>query len=142
MLSPAFIREEVHQAWGQKQLAAALFLDIVGAFDRVDPARLGKRMEECGLDGDLRRWTQSFLANRKILLVIDGHQGPESAVTGLPQGSLVSPILFVIYISGIFEAIERAVPGVRALSFADDIGLIGCRNSVDQVCSNCNKRGR
>ncbi|KKA16155.1 reverse transcriptase, partial [Rasamsonia emersonii CBS 393.64] len=49
-------------------------------------------------------------------------------------GSPVSPILFVIYLSGVFGAIEAAVPGIRALSFADDIGLIALGSSVDQTC--------
>ena len=54
--------------------------------------------------------------------------------SGLPQSSPVSPILFSIYISRVFSAIEEAVPGVQALSFADDIGLTTTEGSVEQVC--------
>jgi hypothetical protein len=71
------------------------------------------------------RWVQSFLADRQLQLVIDGHTCPAQSIqSGVPQGSPVSPILFAIYLSGIFEAVEAAVPGVRALSFADDIELV------------------
>ena len=124
---------EVHQAWGQKQLAAALFLNIVGVFDQVDSARLEKRMEECRLDENFRCWTQFFLANRKILLVIDKYQELERVITELLQKFSVSSILFVIYISEIFETIERAVSEIRALFFADNIDLIRYRSSVNQV---------
>jgi hypothetical protein len=118
----ACLIQRFHQAWAQKQLAGALFLDVKGAFDHVSPNRLIRRMGELGIDGDPIRWTQSFLTDRTVQLVIDGFQCPEQGIkAGIPQGSPVSPIL--IYLSGIFQAIEEAVPGIQALSFADDIGL-------------------
>ena len=99
-------------------------------------------MGELGIDRDLMRWVQSFLTDRKVLLVIDGHQGQEHSInSGFPQGSPVSPILFIIHVSGVFKAIEEAVPGVRALSFADDIGLLAHGNSVDQVCVQLQQAG-
>ncbi|KAL1980085.1 hypothetical protein VTN96DRAFT_4674 [Rasamsonia emersonii] len=99
-------------------------------------------MAELGIDGDLTRWVRSFLADRRVQLVIDGHQGLENPISsGVPQGSPVSPILFVIYISGVVEAVEAAVPGIRALSFADDIGLIALGNSVDQACRQLQQAG-
>src|SRR4051794_2604049 len=61
--------------------------------------------------------------------------------SGLPQGSPVSPILFCIYISGVFYAIEEAVLGVWALSFADDIGLATAGGSVEQVCERLQQAG-
>jgi ribonuclease HI len=138
----ACLIQEVFQGWEQQQLTGAAFLDMVGAFDHTDPARLVKRMGELGIDRDLMRWVQSFLTDRKVLLVIDGHQGQEHSInSGVPQGSPVSPILFIIHISGIFKAIEEAVPGVRALSFADDIGLLAHGNSVDQVCVQLQQAG-
>lgn len=138
----ACLIHEVHQGWRQKQLAGALFLDVKGAFDHVDPTGLVRRMGELGIDGDLVCWVWSFLANCKVQLVIDGHQGLEHPInSGVPQGSPVSPILFVIYISGVFQAIETAVPGVRALSFADDIGLIALGSSVDLVCRQLQQAG-
>jgi ribonuclease HI len=110
-------------------------MDIGGAFDHVDPARLVKLMNEIGLDWDLIRWAASFLEERQVQLVIDGHLGPAQLVdSGLPQGSPASPILFIIYVRGVFKAIEAKVPGVRPLSFADDMGLIAQGSSVDQVC--------
>ena len=99
-------------------------------------------MIEIGIDGDLILWTASFLRERQVQLVIDGHLGPEQPVnSGLPQGSPVSPILFIIYIRGVFKAIEARVPGIRPLSFADDIGLIAQGSSVGQVCAHLQLAG-
>ena len=74
--------------------------------------------------------------------MIDGHLGPEQPVnSGLPQGSPVSPILFIIYIQGVFKAIEARVPGIRPLSFVDDIGLIAQGSLVSQVCKQLQLAG-
>jgi ribonuclease HI len=137
----ACLIQRVHQEWAQKQLAAALFMDVKGAFDHVSSSKLVERMRELRVDGDLVRWTWSFLADRKVQLVIDGFQCAEQPVTGVPQGSPVSPILFVIYLSGVFHAIEETVPGVQALSFADDLGMVVSASSVAQACERLKQAG-
>ena len=55
--------------------------------------------------------------------MLDGEARDISPIdTGIPQGSPVAPILFVTYLYGIFDEVERAVLDVQGLSFADDIG--------------------
>ena len=54
---------EVEQRWAEKKLAAALFMDVKGAFDHVSKTQLVARMLELEIDGDLIRWTKSFLTN-------------------------------------------------------------------------------
>jgi len=67
--------------------------------------------------------TDSFMTGRQVKIVLDGKTGDASPVdTGNPQGSPAAPILFVTYLSGIFDEVERVVPGVKGLSFVDDIG--------------------
>lgn len=51
-----FLIQEVHQGWGQKQLAGPLFMDVRDAFDHMDPAKLVRRMGKLGIDGDLICW--------------------------------------------------------------------------------------
>lgn len=126
---------EIEQAWGEGKLGACLFMDIMGAFDHVVRQKLIGGLWGMGMDGDLVRWVDSFLSNRRALLVIDGHAGDETPInSGLPQGSPVSPVLFVLYIRLLAAAIEAAVPGVRGISFVDDQGLITAASSVKEAC--------
>ena len=88
-------------------------MDIKGAFDHVILAALVRQLGLIGLDGSLICWVASFLTERLVQLLIDGQLGLLQVIrSGLPQGSPVSPILFLIYIQGVFGAIETAVPGV------------------------------
>ena len=118
-------------------------MDVKGAFDHVSKGQLLTRMIELGIDGDLVTWTDSFLTNRKIQLVIDGHDNKEKEIeTGIPQGSPVSPILFLIYISGVFNKVLEANPGVISLSFVDDLGFIALGSSVKEVVKPLKKLPR
>ena len=72
-------------------------MDVKGAFDHVLKRQLLIYMIELGLDGNLMAWTGSFLPDRKIQSVIDGLNNKEREIeTGILQGPLVSPILFLI----------------------------------------------
>jgi len=56
---------------------------------------LRKWMAELGIEPDLVRWTNSFMSNRKVRLILEGHE----VETGVPQESRVAPILFAVYLS-------------------------------------------
>ncbi|KAI9041051.1 uncharacterized protein KD926_007468 [Aspergillus affinis] len=139
----ACLIQTTHEAWKLKQLVGALFLDVKGAFDHVNPDKLIKRLAELGLDGDLILWVQSFLTYRWVQLQIDNIQClPQPIESGVPQGSPVSPILFIIYLSGIFEVIEKRVPGIQCISFADDLGLTASGHSVRGICDKLQETAR
>ena len=131
----ACLIQNTHEAWKLQQLVGALFLDVKGAFNHVNPSRLIAQLIEFNLDGDLIRWVQSFLTDRWVQLQIDNTLCPAHPInSGVPQGSPVSPILFIIYLSGVFDMIERSVKGIQSLSFADDIALLASGHSVKEVC--------
>ena len=70
----ASLIHEVEQQWAKKKLAAALFVDVKGVFDHVSKTQLIARTLELEVDGNLVCGTKSFLTNRKLQLVIDGHK--------------------------------------------------------------------
>ncbi|ODM18007.1 hypothetical protein SI65_06795 [Aspergillus cristatus] len=114
----ACLIQNTHEAWKLQQLVGALFLDVKGAFDH------------------------SFLTNRWVQLQIDNTQCRAQPInSGVPQGSPVSPILFIIYLSGVFDVVE-SVAGVQSLSFADDIGLLASGHSVKEVCDKLQKAAK
>jgi len=97
-------------------------MDVQAAFNNTSKGLLARRLKELGVEADLIRWTISFMSDRRVKLVLDGEEGEAHKVeTGIPQGSPAAPILFITYLSGIFDEVEKRYEGVKALSFADDI---------------------
>ena len=117
------LMNRTQKVWSERKVTGALFMDVKSAFNNVNKALLGKQMEELGLEANLIHWTMSFMSDRRVKLVLYVTVGESNAVDiGVPQGSPVAPILFVTYLSGIFDAVEKAAPGISGLSFVNDIG--------------------
>jgi retron-type reverse transcriptase len=94
-------------------------------------------MKELNIPSYLIKWTNSFLSKRRVQLVIDGFTCPNrDIITGVPQGSPVSPILFIIYLSSVFNNIEARIPEITALSFADDIALLAPGKTIKEIQSS------
>ena len=109
----------------RKHIAGALLMDFKSAFNNVRRGHLVERMMPLGVENDLVRWSESFMSQRKVRLCINGQEGADHEVnTGIPQGSSASPILFAVYMSGLFGSVEDRVPGVNALSFVDDVAWL------------------
>jgi hypothetical protein len=114
-------------------MAGTLLIDVKGAFDHVLRTQLTERMEELGADPQLIGCTDNFMTDRKASIVINGHKsGMKQMKTGIPQGSPVSPILFVIYIFGIFYEEELKSAGA-SLSFVDNVSWLVTRNDVVEI---------
>jgi len=110
----AVLMNRAQQAWQGKRVAGALMMDVKSAFNNVSRPVLSRRLVELGIEPDLVRWTDSFMSDRKVRLMLEGREGEEHEVeTGVPQGSPVAPILFTAYLSGIFDQVEAACLGSK-----------------------------
>ena len=91
-------------------------LDFSNAFDTVPHKTLLQKVEAYGVRGALHKWTESFLCTRHMKVVIDGESSEEADVTsGVPQGTVLGPILFLIHINDLPKAVSSSVR-----LFADD----------------------
>lgn len=106
----------VQERYEEKKLATVLFMDVKSVFDYVSKAQLVTQMIALEIGRDLILWISSFLTDQKVQLVIDGHKNRErEKETRIPQGSLVSLTLFLIYISGVFDQLTKTCPFIICL---------------------------
>jgi len=133
------LMKRVDDAWGRGNTAAVLLMDVKGAFPHVAKGNLIKRMEEMGFEADLVRWVESFMEDRKVIMSMDRKEGDSMDVEiGVRQGSPVSPVLFVIYLSGLFAQVgnKETECGSEDISFVDDVAWVAEGEDVGK----CTKR--
>ena len=96
-----------------------IYLDFQKAFDKVPHQRLISKLKSHGMGNSLINWIEQWLTDRRQRVVVDGEVSSwKSVLSGVPQGSVLGPILFLVYINDL----EEGVTG-KILKFADDTKL-------------------
>ena len=96
-----------------------VLIDFAKAFDSVPHGRLLLKLQALGVHGSLLQWFRSFLTTRRQRVVVNGHFSDWSAVSsGVPQGSILGPLLFIIYVNDISSVVRSNIQ-----MFADDLTL-------------------
>ena len=103
-----------------------IYFDFAKAFDSVPHVRLLTKLESYGLTGNLLGWLKSFLSGRKQKVVVNGQSSSWCDVrSGVPQGSVLGPLLFNVYINDITTQISSPI-----LQFADDLKMFHIINDA------------
>ena len=113
------------------QEVGSIFFDLRKAFDSVPHRLLLDKVQSCGLDPCTLSWIRSYLTDRKQHVVVGGDSSPDTPVlSGVPQGSVLGPLLFLIYIDDV-SSISLSEGSTLNL-FADDMLLYKpIKSSVD-----------
>ena len=110
------------------------FLDISKAFDRVWHQGLLFKLKSNGIDGPLFDLIKDYLLNRKQRVVLNGQTSDWADVkAGVPQGSILGPLLFLVYINDLPEGLKN-----NAKLFADDTSIFSVVNDINVSCNQLN----
>ena len=108
----------------------AVFLDLQRAFETIDRKKLLSKLEFIGIRGNVKKWFQSYLNNRMQCVKLNGFTSNEILNEyGVPQGSVLGPILFVLYINDMVDIMDN----VSIHLFADDTLIYYYSKDLDQL---------
>ena len=108
--------QDIHNGFNKKESTLVAFIDMEKAFDNVWRDGLLVKMHNLGIRGNVWSWISDFLSDRTARCYLKGSHGEEFAThVGLPQGSVISPIFFNIFLQDIYRDIA-----CQKVKFADD----------------------
>ncbi len=117
-----------------KDVTLGLFLDLSKAFDTIDHNTLISKLNFYGIRGMANDWFTSYLTNRYQFTEINGVKSTIlSLICGVPQGSILGPILFLLYVNDI-----NLSSNMKIVSFADDTTAYMSHHNIDDLCKDTN----
>lgn len=121
--------EEVTKNVDEGSPCDIIYMDFQKAFDKVPHKRLLKKLRKHGISGKLMNWIEAWLSNRKQRVVLKGQSSEwEEVVSGVPQGSVLGPLLFIIFINDIESGILSTLS-----KFADDCKITRKVNNNEEA---------
>ena len=128
--------ESIQKALDDGQFACGIFIDLEKAFDTVSHDILLEKLNHYGIRGIANDWFRSYLSDRTQFVSINGFNSDCKTVKyGVPQGSVLGPLLFLIFINDLNIAIKNS----ETFHFADDTCLLNIKDSIKKINKVVNK---
>lgn len=122
--------------WAKGNTVGALFVDVKAAFPTVDPLRMTHTLRELGYCPFLIKLISNFLSHRKTTFQLgDYRSDPKQLTIGLPQGSPLSVILYILYNSPLLRQVE-GYDNAKSMGFIADVAVLTAHKSVESVTAS------
>ena len=132
-LAITFLTDKIHGHMDKGLLTGAVFIDLKKAFDTVPHDGLLNKLFRYGIQDQPLSWFESYLTNRTQSVSIENHLSSAANISsGAPQGSVLRPLLFIIYIN----YLPLAVGLSSVMLYADDTVIFSAASSIDQLQLN------
>jgi hypothetical protein len=126
---------KVANSLNAKKTTVVLFCDLRKAFDTCNHQILFSKLKKYGINGLEQEWFKSYLSNRSQFVQIGSTKSSSKKINiGVPQGSILGPILFLLYINDIQE-----FTSLLAILFADDTALVASSDNLVSLALNINE---
>ena len=124
------ITENIRKVLDDGNIGCGIFVDLQKAFDTVDHQILFPKLNHYGIRGVSNDWFNSYLSNRNQYVSINGYESGLAALNcGVLQESVLGPLLFLLYINDLNQAIKFC----KVHHFADDTNLLCLSNSIKKL---------
>ena len=121
---------KITKALDDKNNSVGIFLDLSKAFDTLNHDILLNKLNAYGIRGLANSWIKNYLSGRKQHVVYNQHtSAEEDIVCGVPQGSILGPLLFLLYINDL----PLSSPSSHFIIFADDTNILFSHKDPDQL---------
>ena len=130
------ITENIRSALDKNEVSCGIFVDLQKAFDTVNHVILLDKLNFYGFRGIINDWFRSYLHDRKQKICMNGHESDIKTIhNGVPQGSVLGPILFLLYINDLHKCITYS----DTFHFADDTNLLNISDDYKTLQNNVNR---